>query len=272
VTRAAPRRSAQAAAAAAAAVHVGPLIASWAPLRRALLPALAGTGLAGHVALTFDDGPDRASTPAVLDALERHSIKATFFFLGTMLRRDPALGKDVAAAGHELAVHGWEHRCLLTRGPRTTRDDIVRARDAVAAVTGSPPRWYRPPYGVLTGSALLAARDLGLTPILWTAWGRDWNRRATPSSVAATVGRHLMGGGTVLLHDSDCTSTPGSWRATLGALPSIIEAAHQRGLVFGPLAEHFENGPGGAPPQHPSMSPKVMAGEPSGQHRRRART
>ena len=61
-------------------------------------------------------------------------------------------------------MHGWEHRYLTLRGPRATRDDIARAADAIAAATGTMPRLYRPPYGVLTGGALVAARQLGLTP------------------------------------------------------------------------------------------------------------
>jgi len=74
---------------------------------------------------------------------------------------------------------------------------------------------------------------------VWTAWGVDWARRATPESVARTVIRDLNGGGTVLLHDSDCTSTPDSWRRTLGALPMILDECERRGLEVGPLAAHL---------------------------------
>ena len=99
-------------------------------------------------------------------------------------------------------------------------------------------RWYRPPYGVLTGAALGAAGRLGLTPVLWTAWGQDWIARATPDSVYRTVLDDLAGGGTVLLHDSDVTSVPGSWRATLGALPRLVATCRERGLTVGPLSGH----------------------------------
>nr|WP_205861691.1 polysaccharide deacetylase family protein [Planosporangium flavigriseum] len=211
---------------------------SIAPLRRRLLPGLSGTGLRNHVALTFDDGPDPRSTPAFLDLLRAQHVRATFFLLGNMLIRAPQLGAELVAAGHEVAIHGWEHRCLIARGPRATYDDIARARDLVAAVTGRQPQWYRPPYGVLTTAALNAARRLDLAPVLWTAWGRDWEARATPESVLATVAGRLRGGGTVLLHDSDCTSAPGSWRRTLAALPELIDDVRGRGLRIGPLAEH----------------------------------
>jgi peptidoglycan/xylan/chitin deacetylase (PgdA/CDA1 family) len=222
----------------AAAIHAGPAVTAIAPLRRRLLPALSGAGEPDHVALTFDDGPDPRSTPAFLDLLRAHDVQATFFLLGEMLSREPDLGPEIVAAGHEVAVHGWFHPCLLTVGPRTTYDDITRAYDLIASVTGQQPRWYRPPYGVLTTAALRAARRLNLAPVLWTAWGRDWEARATPESVLATVNGRLRGGGTVLLHDSDCTSAPDSWRRTLAALPALIDGIRARGLRIGPLAEH----------------------------------
>jgi peptidoglycan-N-acetylglucosamine deacetylase len=221
-----------------AAAHVGPGVLWLRRVRTVCWPALAGLGWPDHVALTFDDGPDPVSTPRFLDLLAERGVRATFFVLGEMLERAPALGAEIAAAGHELAVHGFRHRTLLRRGPRATYDDLARARDAVGAVTGEPPRLVRPPYGVLTGGALVACARLGLTPVLWTAWGRDWTAAATPQTVLATVLRDLRGGGTVLLHDSDCTSAPGSWRAALGALPHLLDVCAERGWRPGPLRDH----------------------------------
>ncbi|MFG2041728.1 polysaccharide deacetylase family protein [Dactylosporangium sp. NPDC048998] len=219
-------------------VLAAPVLATLTPLRRAVLPDLAGIGRPGHIALTFDDGPDRRSTPHFLKVLAEHDVRATFFLLGSMLRLDPALGRELVDAGHEVAVHGWHHRMLLRRRAAATYDDIARARDLVATASGALPRWYRPPYGVLTTAGLRACGRLGLTPVLWTAWGRDWEARATPDTILRTVTRPLVGGGTVLLHDSDCTSAAGSWRRTLGALPGLIEWAAARRLTLGPLREH----------------------------------
>jgi hypothetical protein len=91
---------------------------------------------------------------------------------------------------------------------------------------------------VLTAGALLACHRLDLEPRLWTAWGRDWEASATPSSIVRTATRALAGGGTLLLHDSDCTSAAGSWRRTLAALPRIIDWAHDRNLRLVPLRDH----------------------------------
>jgi peptidoglycan/xylan/chitin deacetylase (PgdA/CDA1 family) len=221
-----------------AVAHAGPGVTALGPVRRRFFPRLSGQGRADHVALTFDDGPDPAWTPAFLEVLATWGVRATFFMLGSMVVQAPGLAAEIAAAGHEVAVHGWAHRYTVLRGPRAVADDLARARDAVAAASGAQPRFYRPPYGVLSAGALAAARRLRLTPLLWTCWGREWTPGATPRSVWATLRGNLTGGATVLLHDSDSTSPPGSAAAALGALPLLLEECAIRGLVAGPVAEH----------------------------------
>jgi peptidoglycan-N-acetylglucosamine deacetylase len=218
--------------------HGGPAVTALGPVRRQFFPRLAGIGRGGHVALTFDDGPDPRSTPGFLDVLASRQVRATFFLLGSMVARAPLLASEIAAAGHEIAVHGWDHRYAIGRGPWAQRDDMARARDAAGEATGAAPRFYRPPYGVLSGGALAAARGLGLTPVLWTSWGREWTPGSTPASVYQTVSSGLADGGTVLLHDSDCTSPDGSALAALGALPMVLDECERRGLRVGTLAEH----------------------------------
>jgi peptidoglycan-N-acetylglucosamine deacetylase len=220
------------------AYHATPALASIGPIRRLLAPRLAGVGTPTHVALTFDDGPDPASTPQFLAVLDDLGWHATFFMLGEMVRRAPGLAAEVAAAGHEVAVHGDAHRSMLRRSPRAAFDDVERGRDAVASATGVTPRWFRPPYGTLSAGALRAARRLELDTVLWTAWGRDWRPDATPETVVHDVLRGHVPGGTVLLHDSDCTSYPGSWRSALGALPRLADEFATRGLSVGPVGDH----------------------------------
>ena len=222
----------------AAIVHTAQAALFLAAVRTALAPGLSGWGDPGHVALTFDDGPHPRATPAVLDVLDRYEVHATFFILGRELARHPALGQEITGRGHEVAVHGWDHRCLLRRGPGALHDDLARTVEVTRRTTGARPRWLRAPYGVFSAASLLAARRLGLAPVLWTCWGFDWTPTATPASVTARVQRGLAGGGTILLHDSDVAGAPGCWQSALGALPGLLERCRARGLVVGPLAEH----------------------------------
>jgi peptidoglycan-N-acetylglucosamine deacetylase len=189
--------------------------------------------------LTFDDGPHPEATPAVLDVLDRLGWTATFFVLGAQVRRYPGVAADVVARGHELALHGDEHRYLIGRGPKAASDDLRRAFDTVAALTGQPPLWWRPPYGVLSGPALVAARGLGVRPVLWTAWGRDWRAAATGASVVDDLyGGGDVDGGTLLLHDSDVTSDAGAWRSTVAALPLLAERLDSGGVEVRTVGEH----------------------------------
>jgi peptidoglycan/xylan/chitin deacetylase (PgdA/CDA1 family) len=177
------------------------------------------------VALTFDDGPHRQGTPAVLEALAARHAVATFFLVGEQVERHRTLAAEIVAAGHAIGIHGYRHTLLLRRSPGVVRDDLLRARDLIGSVTGTEPVLYRPPYGVFSGPALLYIRRLGWRPLLWSRWGKDWEARATPEGIAARVTRGLSNGDVVLLHDADHYSSPDSWRRTVAALPIVLEAA-----------------------------------------------
>ncbi len=223
---------------ATAVAHAGPGVTAIAALRRRWFPGLAGLGAADHIALTFDDGPDPQFTPRLLEVLRSRQTHATFFLLGSMVASAPSLAAELTAAGHEVGVHGWEHRCVLLRSPGTVYDDMARARDTVAEATGTAPAFYRPPYGVLSSAAILAARGLGLTPLLWTCWGKEWVSGATSDAVFATIRRDLRAGATVLLHDSDCSSPPGSALAAFGTVEMLLDECASRGWRVGTSAAH----------------------------------
>jgi peptidoglycan/xylan/chitin deacetylase (PgdA/CDA1 family) len=203
---------------------------------------MCGIGFAGHVALTFDDGPDPVGTPRIIDALDALGWRATFFVLGDMVAADPGLVAELVAAGHDVGVHAATHRSHRRMTPRRIVGDIRRAYDTVLAA-GAVPVFHRPPHGATSPEGLLTARRLGMRTVLWTAWGRDWRAEATPETVRDDVATGRLAGGTVLLHDSDCASAPGSWRTTLGALPLLAELFADRGLEVGPLRDHWVGQP-----------------------------
>ena len=214
----------------------GPALTAIGPLRRPLLPLLSGIAPSRHIALTYDDGPDPGSTPHVLDLLARHGRRATFFVVGEQVRPSAAILRRMVAEGHEVAVHGWTHRCVALVPPGRLVGQLAAARAEIEDATGTSPTWYRPPYGVLTSDAIRACRRLDLTPVLWSAWGRDWVRRTTPDRIVATVLATLRPGGTILLHDTD-RHARGDWRPTLAATDLLLSGALAEAEV-GPLAEH----------------------------------
>jgi peptidoglycan/xylan/chitin deacetylase (PgdA/CDA1 family) len=213
-------------------------LTSLAPLRRATMPGLSGMGHHAGVALTYDDGPDPVATPRFLELLAAHDVHATFFLLGRHAEEHLSLVQQMAAAGHELAVHGWDHRCVLTKTGRELRAEVQRAAELLEAVTGERPTWHRPPYGVMSRASERAARAAGLRTVLWSTWGRDWQRSATPERIVRRVERHVSPGATVLLHDSDRMASEGSWVNTLEATGLLLRRWADRGLAVGPLRDH----------------------------------
>lgn len=177
-------------------------------LKRALRRAASPVGsvdavrtTAAEIVLTFDDGPDPEGTPAVLDALAAHGATATFFVLLTRARRHPELVARVLAEGHEVGLHGVDHRPLAAFPYAEARARTASAAHELAALTGTPVRWFRPPYGAQTPVTWLAVRRAGLVPVMWgpTTW--DW--RDVPQD--ERVRKALQGaraGAVVLAHDA----------------------------------------------------------------------
>lgn len=214
----------------AMASYVLPALAFYLPKLRAALGVEDHTATGAGWALTFDDGPHAQGTPAVLDVLAHRGVRATFFLVGEQVLRNPAIPGEIVAAGHEIGLHCHRHRNLLRLAPWQVREDVARAQAAIEDATGISPALYRPPYGVLNATALRLARGAGRRTLLWTHWGRDWEARATPESIAARVTDDLEEGSILLLHDADDYSAPGSWRRTALALPRVLDVLAERGI------------------------------------------
>ena len=214
----------------------GTLAVHWSPAPAAVFPGAARafgipTSIASDgVLLTFDDGPHPDGTPAVLTELDRVGASAVFFVCGEQVERYPELVSEIVAAGHELGLHGYRHRTRLQWSRRLLAEDMRRARAAVSDAAGIEPRLYRPPRGVFSLAGLRLIRELGLEALLWSKWGRDWERGATSQTITARVTAGLGAGDVVLLHDADHYSADGSWRATAAAIGPIADRIAAAGL------------------------------------------
>jgi peptidoglycan-N-acetylglucosamine deacetylase len=190
------------------------------------------TALAGgpDVAITFDDGPHPDGTPAILEILARGAARATFFVIGEQVRARPELARRILAEGHVLALHGDLHRLQLRLSARELASDLERGARAIEDATGTKPAHHRPPYGIYSPAGLRAARDRGLTPLLWSTWGKDWRKFTTPERIAARATTGLAPGGVILLHDADFYSSRRSHERTAAALPLILAELKSRGI------------------------------------------
>lgn len=192
---------------------------------------LPGDEPAVAVAVTFDDGPHPQGTPAVLKALAAASARATFFLIGEQVRREPALAREIVAAGHTVALHGDRHRLQLRVPPGALAADLDRGHATIAEATGVAPVLYRPPFGIFSPAGLALVRRRGWAPLLWSRWGHDWRLHRTPGQIAAELTERLAPGDVLLLHDADHYSQPGCWQRTAAALPAVLAEIERRGLA-----------------------------------------
>lgn len=207
-------------------------------------PLTAGPRSRPLASLTFDDGPG-PSTPAILDALAREGVRATFFVLGRQVERYPDVVRRIAAEGHEIANHGFDHGILVFRGPAHLADQLRRTRAAVRAAVGtdvmSP--LFRAPHGFRGPLTAAVAGHEGYRLASWTAGVFD----SAEPGVAAIEQRSadaLGPGAVILLHDADGWAPDRGREQTAAALPSICRAARERALTLVPLGELFAR-PGG---------------------------
>jgi peptidoglycan/xylan/chitin deacetylase (PgdA/CDA1 family) len=184
-------------------------------------------------ALTFDDGPDPELTPRILEVLFEHGVRATFNVMGWNALRHPGLVREVVAAGHELGNHTWTHQDLAFQSTLQTRRQLEQT-------AGVRPRFFRPPRGNLTGSAIASAAELGYDVLLWSVT-RGSAGVGTPASVADHLARTVARGDVVALHDGIGRGTfnprgSGAYQlrarrlVEVQALPTAVERLLGRGL------------------------------------------
>jgi peptidoglycan/xylan/chitin deacetylase (PgdA/CDA1 family)/sulfur carrier protein ThiS len=193
------------------------------------------------VALTFDDGPWPKGTRGVLTVLERMHAKATFFMIGYLVDRYPAIARDVARAGMAVGNHSWDHvedPPFAKLKPHRLHTELAQANQAIGRATGVHPTLFRPPAGSWDPEVLTVANRLGMRIALWDVDPRDWAASATPRSIAANVLRNVRPGAVVDLHDGG-----GDAKATIRALPKIIRGIRKMGLQLVTMDQQLPPGP-----------------------------
>jgi len=183
-----------------------------------------------EIALTFDDGPDPEVTPAVLDLLEAHDARATFFCIGEKARGQARLCREIVRRGHALENHSHHHRHTFSLlGPRAYRRELRASQQTLHGITGREPRFFRAPAGLrnLFLEPVLAELDLRL--VSWTRRGYD-TRERDPDKVLSRLLRNLRAGDILLLHDGHFALTREGRPVVLEVLPRLLEAIRAAGL------------------------------------------
>lgn len=160
------------------------------------------------VALTFDDGPDARLTPGILEVLDRHQAKATFFVLMSKVLRAPDLLGELVAAGHEIGLHGPDHTPVTGVGHRQVYERLSSAKAELEGLVGKSVRWYRPPYGSQSAVSYSAAARAGMSTVLWSATTWDW-KPVTHEQRMAKVREGARPGAILLAHDGIIDSGDG---------------------------------------------------------------
>lgn len=185
-----------------------------------LLRSRGGAG----VALTFDDGPHPHNTPRILECLARAGAKATFFLQGAEVEKHPALVREIAAGGHQVANHGWSHSRPVSIGTGAYVAEVLRTQQLLEDLTGAPvKRDFRPPYGAVNARVFAALAGRGFRFVFWSIDSDDSTFTEVPDLVARVAAQQPNHGDIVLFHED--------YAHTADALPSILQGLQARQLV-----------------------------------------
>lgn len=189
-----------------------------------------------EVALTFDDGPSPDTTPRVLELLASAGVRATFFVVGRKALAHPQLVREIAAAGHEIGLHGFDHdRLFSLRSPGRVMRDIRRTQAAIAAAGVAEPQLFRPPIGFISHLTVWGARNAGVTLVGCSVRALDGFASASPERVSERLVRAARPGALLALHDT--AERDDYSPASIQALPRLLEALRERNLRAVTLSE-----------------------------------
>ncbi len=182
----------------------------------------------GQIALTFDDGPNPAWTPQLLELLAKHRVKATFFLMGKYADAEPYLTRYIDEAGHLIGNHSWSHPNLAFTSQRKVEEELKRTKKTLEYITGKAVRYFRPPFGARRPGVLGAARDLGMMPVMWNAMTNDW-KEVSGDRIAERLGARVDALGkrgwaaNVVLHDGSHAEAGADRGASVEAARLLIE-------------------------------------------------
>ena len=183
-----------------------------------------------EVAITIDDGPDPEVTPPVLDLLDAHATRATFFCIAEQASAQPTLCREIMRRGHSVQNHSQRHSHRFSMlGLRGLADEIGRAQQTLADITGQRPAFFRAPAGLRSPLLAPVLHRLELQLVSWTRRGYDTVRRE-PDRVLKRLTDGLAAGDILLLHDGHAARTSAGRAVVLEVLPRLLQQVDAAGL------------------------------------------
>ncbi len=191
------------------------------------------------LALTYDDGPNDPYTWRMMEVLERHGVKATFFLIGHYVQQKPAIARALVAAGHSIGSHTWSHPNLIFEQVTELRQQLVKTRQAILDATGVETKLFRPPFGGRRPATLRTVRAFGLQTVMWNVTGRDWKARSA-DEIVARAERRIRGGDVILLHDGSHVRMDVDRSRSVEATDRILGRYLREGFEFVTIPEMME--------------------------------
>jgi peptidoglycan-N-acetylglucosamine deacetylase len=190
-----------------------------------------------EVALTFDDGPDPAVTPALLDILDRYSARASFFCIGQRAAAYPDLVRDTARRGHSIENHSYTHpNGFAWYPPAWLTQELRRTQEIITRITGRAPEFFRPPMGLRSPLLDPVLNWLGLRHVSWTRRGHD-AVSGNPVAALCRLTRCLAPGDVLMLHDGNSARAKNNRPVVLEVLPALLDRMTSQGLRSVSLSE-----------------------------------
>jgi peptidoglycan/xylan/chitin deacetylase (PgdA/CDA1 family) len=201
----------------------GPVATSAPPPEKHAPFISSGRGEGNSIAITFDDGPSPGVTEIILDELKKRDLHATFFMIGSRVVAAPELARRVAAEGHEIGNHTFNHLKLTTLSDQQVGEEIQKTQDTLGEIAQSQPSWLRPPYGAFRANQSGIAREKNLGIVLWSVDSRDWSQPGA-TRIVDTVLSQTKSGSIILCHDLH--------PQTAQSIPQILDGLLARGFNF----------------------------------------
>ncbi len=192
------------------------------------------------VALTYDDGPNAKWTPALLNVLAKHDVRATFFMMGNHAAAQPDIARAVASAGHDIGNHTQTHPNLIFCSPAQVISQLDECHRVLTEIVGEHSKLFRPPFGGRRPDVLRTVRKKGYVPVMWSVTAYDW-KPVPPEKIEANVAARVRGGDVILMHDGGHLSPDADRSATVVATDRLITRFKAEGYRFVSVTEMIQS-------------------------------